>query len=291
MQEYGQKILPMTHDLGLEQVTVYTRRKKWSEDAVRELELIMVNISQDQFTMRSRKPKDSPLVPQDNYTSKVVRARQRNMVYPYEFIKMVTFAGLPLYKGFPRGEFEEYDVEVLEDGSQKTVCVKDRPYGENKSNTVFGIIRHPHSDQRSTLERVIILSDPTRDLGSLSEPECRRVNAALDMAEEKMIPVEWLPVSSGAKIDMDSGTENLDWTARTLQKIIHFTQTGGEINIIVPGVNVGAQSILECRVHHADAYPGTSDHDRRRLHAAHRKTGPGFLRFRIGRDQSGYRRG
>ena len=54
--------------------------------------------------------------------------------------------------------------------------------------------------------------------------------------------MEWLPVSSGAKIDMNSGTENLDWTARTLQRIINFTQAGGEINIIVPGVNVGAQS-------------------------------------------------
>ncbi len=242
MQEYGQKVLPMTRDLGLEQVTVYTRRKRWSEDAVRELELIMTNISQDQFTMRSRKPKSAALLTQDAYTTKVVRARQRNMVYPYEFLKMITFAGLPLYKGFPRGEFEEYDVEVADDGSQKILCVKDRPYGENKSNTVFGIIRHPHKDEESTLERVIILSDPTRDLGSLSEPECRRVNAALDMAEERQIPVEWLPVSSGAKIDMASGTENLDWTARTLQRIISFTQAGGEINIIVPGVNVGAQS-------------------------------------------------
>ena len=63
------------------------------------------------------------------------------------------------------------------------------------------------------MERVIILSDPTKDLGSLAEPECRQVIAALDLAEERQIPVEWLPVSSGAKIDMETGTENLDWTA------------------------------------------------------------------------------
>lgn len=242
MQDYGKKIIPMTHDLGLENVIVFTRRKRWSEDAVRELELIMSNISEDQFTMRSRKPKDSPLLTQNSYTSKVVRARQRNMVYPYEFIRMITYAGLPLYKGFPRGEFEEFDVEINNDGSQKAVSVKNREYGENKSNVVFGLIRHPHPNQKAQLERVIILSDPTKDLGSLAEPECRRVIGALDLAEERQIPVEWLPISSGAKIDMETGTENLDWTASALQKIINFTQNGGEINIIVPGVNVGAQS-------------------------------------------------
>ncbi|QEN06477.1 ATP-grasp domain-containing protein [Oceanispirochaeta crateris] len=242
MQEYGQKILPMTHDLGLEKIVVYTRRKRWSEDAIRELELIMSNMSQDQFTMRSRKPQSNNLLTQDLYTSKVVRARQRNMVYPYEFIKMITYAGLPLYKGFPRGDFEEYDIKINSDGTQSPVSVKDRNYGENESNMIFGLIRHPHIDQTTTLERVIILSDPTKDLGSLSEPECRRVIAALDLAEEKDIPVEWLPISSGAKIDMKTGTENLDWTASALKRIINFTQNGGEINIIVPGVNVGAQS-------------------------------------------------
>jgi len=242
MQEYGRKVLPMTHDLGLEKVVVYTRRKRWSEDSVRELELIMSNISQDQFTMRSRKPQSTPLVSQDNYASKVVIARQRNMVYPYEFLKMITYAGLPLYQGFPRGEFEEYDIEIGTDGSQKVLSVKDREYGKNSSNVVFGVIRHPHGDQKSILKRVIILSDPTSDLGSLAESECRRVIGALDLAAEMDIPVEWLPISSGAKIDMETGTENLDWTASALQRIIRFTQDGGEINVIVPGVNVGAQS-------------------------------------------------
>jgi acetyl-CoA carboxylase carboxyltransferase component len=41
---------------------------------------------------------------------------------------------------------------------------------------------------------------------------------------------------------MDSGTENLDWTAGTLRRIIEYTQAGKELNIIVAGINVGAQS-------------------------------------------------
>jgi acetyl-CoA carboxylase carboxyltransferase component len=40
---------------------------------------------------------------------------------------------------------------------------------------------------------------------------------------------------------MDSGTENMDWVAAALRRIIEFTQAGGEINVIVTGINVGAQ--------------------------------------------------
>jgi acetyl-CoA carboxylase carboxyltransferase component len=40
---------------------------------------------------------------------------------------------------------------------------------------------------------------------------------------------------------MDSGTENMDWVARALKRIVEFTQAGGEINVVVAGINVGAQ--------------------------------------------------
>ena len=85
-------------------------------------------------------------------------------------------------------------------------------------------------------------SDSTKAMGSLAEKECRRIIAALELAETMSVPVEWVPISAGAMISMDSGTENLDWTARVLEKIIQFTQQGGIIHIIVHGINVGAQS-------------------------------------------------
>ena len=91
------------------------------------------------------------------------------------------------------------------------------------------------------MRRVVLLGDPTRSLGSLAEPECERVIAALDLAEELDVPVEWFALSSGAKIAMDSGTENMDWVAAALKRIVRFTQDGGEINIVVSGINVGAQ--------------------------------------------------
>ena len=89
--------------------------------------------------------------------------------------------------------------------------------------------------------RVALLGDPTRSLGSLAEPECRRIIAALDLAEQLELPFEWFALSSGAKIAMDSGTENMDWVAAALRRIVEFTQAGGEINVVVTGINVGAQ--------------------------------------------------
>jgi len=64
---------------------------------------------------------------------------------------------------------------------------------------------------------------------------------ALDLAERLQVPVEWLAVSAGAKISMESGTENMDWISRVLRRLIEFTQARGEVNVLVAGINVGAQ--------------------------------------------------
>jgi acetyl-CoA carboxylase carboxyltransferase component len=96
--------------------------------------------------------------------------------------------------------------------------------------------RHPEG-----VTRVVLLGDPTKALGALAEPECRRVVAALDLAERLRVPVEWYALSAGARISMSSGTENMDWVAAALKRIVEFTQDGGEINIVVAGINVGAQ--------------------------------------------------
>ena len=88
---------------------------------------------------------------------------------------------------------------------------------------------------------MLLCGDPLRALGAVAEPECARVIAALDLAEERGLPVEWFALSAGARISMDSGTENMDWVAKALKRIIEFTQAGHEINVVVAGINVGAQ--------------------------------------------------
>jgi acetyl/propionyl-CoA carboxylase alpha subunit/acetyl-CoA carboxylase carboxyltransferase component len=242
-RDYAARLAARTADLGLERIVVYTRRSRADGPGIEEVELLFENISGTGFTVRGRAPSEELLQPMDAYVAKVVRSRQRGVLYPYEILKMITRAGVPVKQPFSRGEFEEFDISInRRTGRQTTISVKGRPPGQNTSNVVFGIITNYPEFRPQGMERLILLADPTADMGSLAEAECRRIIAALDLAESQGIPVEWLPISAGARIQMDSGTENLDWTARVLRRIVTFTQAGGEINIIVAGINIGAQS-------------------------------------------------
>ena len=157
----------------------------------------------------------------------MLRAARRGTVYPYELTSML--AG-------PTGTFTEYDLD--ENGALVPV---DRPRGNNTAAIVAGVVSTPTDLHPEGMSRVVLLGDPTKSLGALSEPECSRVIAALDLAQERQLPLEWFTLSSGARISMDSGVENMDWVAAALKRIVEFTQAGGEINIVVAGINVGAQ--------------------------------------------------
>ena len=172
-------------------------------------------------------PPTERLKPLDDYAQKVVRARRRGVVYPYELQAMI--AG-------PGGTATEYDLD--DKGSLVPV---DRPYGLNKAGIIAGVISTPTERYPEGITRVLLCGDPLKALGAVSEAECSRVIAALDLAQEMGVPVEWFALSAGARISMDSGTENMDWVARALKRIVEFTQDGGEINIVVAGINVGAQ--------------------------------------------------
>ncbi|WP_439957535.1 carboxyl transferase domain-containing protein [Nocardia crassostreae] len=171
-------------------------------------------------------PPEQPLPPLDDYHRKVLRTRRRGAVYPYELIDLLTG---------PDGAFTELD---LHEGELREV---DRPRGLNRAGIVVGAVCTPTALHPAGIRRIVLLGDPLAALGAVSEPECARIVAALDLAEQQGIPVEWFALSAGARIAMDSGTENMDWVARALRRIVRFTQDGGEINIVVAGINVGAQ--------------------------------------------------
>jgi acetyl/propionyl-CoA carboxylase alpha subunit/acetyl-CoA carboxylase carboxyltransferase component len=171
-------------------------------------------------------PPTRPLPPLNDYQQKALRARRRGTVYPYELAGLL--AG-------PRGEFTELDLQGTE------LVAADRPRGHNTAGIVAGIVSTPTPLYPEGIRRVVLLGDPTKALGALAQPECARIIAALDLAERERIPVEWFAVSAGARISMDSGTENMDAVARALRRIVGFTQGGGEINVVVAGINVGAQ--------------------------------------------------
>ncbi|UPK73886.1 ATP-grasp domain-containing protein [Nocardioidaceae bacterium SCSIO 66511] len=171
-------------------------------------------------------PPTEPLRPLDDYASKVLRARRRGLVYPYE-LESVLAAG---------GSLIEHDL----DDTGRLVPV-DRPRGQNKAGILAAVVSTPTPLYPDGIKRVVLCGDPTKSLGAVSEPECTRIIAAIDLAEELGVPVEWFAISAGARISMDSGTENMDWVAAALKRIVEFTQAGGEINVVVAGINVGAQ--------------------------------------------------
>ncbi|MEL6180684.1 MAG: carboxyl transferase domain-containing protein, partial [Myxococcota bacterium] len=235
----AQRLEPASRGLGVQKAIVQTRLKEG--DTVRPTEFVVRMHGQHRLEVEERPPSPHPIRAMTPYDMRVVRAQRLGYTYPYEMVWMlqgrpgtVEGQGWPI----PRGYFQEYD---LDDTGQVLMPV-ERPYGSNTSGVVVGLMTHYTDAYPEGMARVWIASDSTKAMGALAEPECRRVVAALNMAEERELPVEWLPISAGARIAMDSGTENLDWTARVLRRIVEFTQGGGEINLIVAGVNVGAQS-------------------------------------------------
>ncbi|WP_090098856.1 carboxyl transferase domain-containing protein [Lentzea jiangxiensis] len=222
----GQRVLPTTTGLDLEEVLFLARRK---DPVTGELSDVGVRIAQDAGSgvrFSFVQPQTDPIQPLDDYRQNVLRAQSRGTIYPYELVDMLVGDG---------GSFVEHD---LVDGALVPV---DRPRGGNKAGIVVGVVTTPTPAYPEGMKRVVLLGDPTKSLGALAEPECSRVIHALDLASELSVPLEWFSLSSGAKISMSSGVENMDWVAAALKRIVEFTQDGGEINVVVNGINVGAQ--------------------------------------------------
>ncbi len=221
-----QRILPTTAGAGLEEVQFVARQRT----AAGDLAEVSVRITLDPSNGASvhiGKPSTEPVLPLDDYRQKVLRAARRGNPYPYELTTMLAGA---------EGKFVEHDLD--EEGVLVPV---DRAKGHNSAAIVAGVVTTPTELHPEGVTRVVLLGDPTKALGALSEPECARVIAAIDLAERMRVPLEWFALSAGARISMTSGTENMDWIAAALKRIVEFTQAGGEINIVVAGITVGAQ--------------------------------------------------
>jgi acetyl/propionyl-CoA carboxylase alpha subunit/acetyl-CoA carboxylase carboxyltransferase component len=156
--------------------------------------------------------------------------RRRGHLRPRDIVELLAPAG-------GSSTFVEHDL----DAEGRLVPV-DRPLGASTAHVVVGTVTSVTPLYPEGMTRVVLLGDPGKEMGSLADPECARIVAALDLAERMRVPVDWFTVSAGARISMTSGTENLDATAAALRRIVLFTQAGLEINVVVAGVNVGAQA-------------------------------------------------
>jgi len=216
-----QELTPALRHLGLEKLVVrLTLRARPDGGAERVQELVIEpGPGRPQVTWRA--PHDAPLRPASADERRLAEARRRGLIFPADALRLFTAA--------PGAAWEEQ---------------APLPEGQ-RCGIVYGLVRTPTDKHPEGLTRVLVLSDPTHDLGALAGPECTRLVAALDLAAARGLPLEWIATSAGARIAMDSGTENLDATARVVRRIVTFTDTGGEINIVVAGVNVGAQSYFD----------------------------------------------
>ncbi len=227
LRSFTRTLAPITAGLGLDEVSIEARVPAPPDGELRDVALGFSYQPGTGVMLSVADPPTDPLAPLDEYAQKVLRARRRGTVYPYELVPLLTRAG---------GTFTEYDLD--EDGRLVPV---ERPFGGNSAGIVVGVVRTVTDRHPEGMVRVALFGDPTKALGAIAEPEAVRIVRALDLAEEMQAPLEWLPVSAGAKISMDSGTENMDWVSRVLRRLITFTQAGGEVNVVVAGINVGAQ--------------------------------------------------
>ena len=225
---------PLAEGADLEKVLLRVRVPQ-PDGPLRDAVLDVQGVGGHGVTVVERQPRNDAIRPLTPYRQKVLVAQRFGVPYPYEILRMLT-AEPGASAEFPSGTFVEHDLDA--DGVLQPI---ERDPGHNTANVVVGVLTNRTAKVPEGMSRVALLSDPTRGLGNLAEPECRRILAALDLAERLRIPVEWFTVSSGALIAMDSGTENMDWIADVLRGLIEFTQRGGEINVVVTGINVGGQ--------------------------------------------------
>ena len=154
-QGIARKLLPSTRYLGLEKTIVRLRlageRKDKDADA-RQVELAFSDLAASRLHMVWRRPRRVPLVPATPYERKVAACRRRDLVYPYEIVRMLTQGNEAVERALesaqtddsrpvlPVGTFEEFD---LDETGTKAVSVQGREPGKNTSSIVFGLISTP----------------------------------------------------------------------------------------------------------------------------------------------------
>ena len=162
------------------------------------------------------------------------RLRRRGVVYPYELLRVLAPA-TPRRQTCPRVTSSNTTSTPAESSFPCTGPGRQRRRRRGRSSSQL------HGRYPEGIEPRDVLGDPTRRLGAIAEPECRRVIAALDLADRRAF--RWNGSRSRRPRRSRSTAAPRTWTGspRCLRRLIEFTQAGGEVNVVVAGINVGAQ--------------------------------------------------
>jgi acetyl/propionyl-CoA carboxylase alpha subunit/acetyl-CoA carboxylase carboxyltransferase component len=234
VQGLAERLVPATEGAGLEMLLVDCRVPDTRTGALVPT-LLRVVTTDGGLSIKWDAPTDRPLEPMAEYQQKVIQLRRRGLTHPFEIVRMLA-PPRGAQADLPPGDFAEYDLD-----EQQELVPVSRPPGSNTANVVVGVVTSFTARYLEGMKRVIVLGDPGKEMGSVAEPECRRIYEALCLAEKLRAPFEWWEVCAGAKISMTSGTENMDWVSKVLRKLIEFTQAGNTVNVVVLGITVGAQ--------------------------------------------------
>ena len=120
-----------TDGLGLEQVVVRARIPNPHTGELRDT-ILRISAPGDAGLLITFRPaaKIQPLKTLTAYDQKVVKMRQRGLLYPYEIVKMLSSSAQDSRAELPPGEFREMDLDP-----EHNLVPVERAYGENKSTS------------------------------------------------------------------------------------------------------------------------------------------------------------
>ena len=239
-------------------------------------------------TVRERPPADEPIRPLTPYRQKVLRAQRFGVPYPYEIVRDADAAAAGVVGRLPARHVRRARPRRRTAGSSRSTART----GQNTANVVVGLLTNrtdegPRGDDAGR--------DPRRpDPRPRATSPSRSAGGSWPRSTSPSgcdVPVEWFALSSGAlhRDGQRHREHGLD-RRRAARGSSSSPRRGGEINIVVTGINVGAPAVLERRGDDAHAHPGHPRDDADQRDGAHRQAGAGLLRRGLGRGQLRHRR-
>ena len=141
---------------------------------------------------RSTSRPDRPLEPLDEGARRIIAARRRGLDAPGRDREAAV-------RRARRAASPPGPSSSTTSTTQGRLVPVDRPPATNPAGVVVGLVRNLTERYPEGMPRVALLGDPTHALGSLAEPECRRIIAALDLAEELGVPARVVRALGGGE--------------------------------------------------------------------------------------------